>query len=99
MFLVNYSVLDVATAARLLGVEESALIDLLTNRYTIVGKESYKNPRRMKEAYDIRNSFCKGVYARLFKWVVARLNDALCIEEPAYFLGLLDIFGFEVFKV
>ncbi len=42
----------------------------------------------------------KLLYARLFEWVVSRLNDALGSSgRRQSFIGVLDIYGFEVFRV
>lgn len=50
------------------------------------------------QAVDACESVSKTVYARLFDWIVARVNEQIrCDEACASFIGVLDIFGFEVF--
>ena len=43
----------------------------------------------------------KALYERLFKWVVLRINKSLdrSVHSRASFIGILDIAGFEIFKV
>lgn len=51
-----------------------------------------------------RDALAKAVYAAMFEWIVGRTNE--CIEakqaeimsEDRIFIGLLDIFGEELFK-
>ena len=46
-------------------------------------------------------ALAKALYERLFKWVVARINKSLdrTVHSRASFIGILDIAGFEIFKV
>ncbi len=42
----------------------------------------------------------KNVYGRLFNWLVKRLNLTMVSHVPnTRYIGVLDIFGFEIFKV
>lgn len=43
----------------------------------------------------------KACYERLFKWLVTRINKSLdrTKRQGASFIGILDIAGFEIFKV
>lgn len=54
------------------------------------------------QAADNRDAFAKYIYASLFAWLVERINH--CIrgqqrKESKAFIGVLDIFGFENFKI
>jgi len=43
---------------------------------------------------------CKGVFDRLFKYLVKRCNDTLDTQQQRQsFIGVLDIAGFEIFDV
>lgn len=56
------------------------------------------------QATVVRDSVAKFVYACLFEWVVAILNESLAGEggeaasRAEMFIGVLDIYGFEHFK-
>merc|ERR1712176_289953 len=40
----------------------------------------------------------KGIFEKLFNWIAANINDALATKiAKAYFIGCLDIAGFEIF--
>ena len=53
------------------------------------------------QAQAARNAFGKAVYCLLFDWVVARVNDSIrgAATDAMAFIGLLDVFGFEIFQV
>ena len=42
----------------------------------------------------------KSIYDRMFKWLVERVNLTLDVKtKRQYFIGVLDIAGFEIFDV
>ena len=42
----------------------------------------------------------KSVYEKMFLWMVVRINHSLETKQPRqYFIGVLDIAGFEIFDV
>lgn len=51
----------------------------------------------------MRDSWAKALYERLFNWLVEKLNETIkpVVGETFEFftVGLLDIYGFEVFEV
>ena len=54
-----------------------------------------------EKAAEVRDATSKAIYDRLFKWIVSRINIAAGPEDinlSRRFIGLLDIFGFEVFE-
>lgn len=50
-------------------------------------------------AADTRDALAKALYAALFGWLVARINQALADGRPSSdtSLSILDIYGFECF--
>ncbi|XP_031159899.1 myosin VIIAa isoform X2 [Sander lucioperca] len=93
------------TAATLLEVDGKDLMNCLTSRTLITRGETVSTPLSMEQARDVRDAFVKGIYGRLFVWIVEKINAA--IYKPASSqlkalrrsIGLLDIFGFENFTV
>ncbi|KAM9359240.1 myosin VIIAa isoform 1-T1 [Symphorus nematophorus] len=93
------------TAATLLEVDSKDLMNCLTSRTLITRGETVSTPLSMEQALDVRDAFVKGIYGRLFVWIVEKINAA--IYKPASSqlkavrrsIGLLDIFGFENFTV
>ena len=60
----------------------------------------YKIPLKVQEACYSRDAVAKAVYAKLFDYLVLRVNESLLTQsETRAFIGVLDIFGFEEFKV
>jgi len=42
----------------------------------------------------------KAIYGKMFTWLVARVNKTLDTKNKRqYFIGVLDIAGFEIFEV
>ncbi|KAL1515605.1 hypothetical protein AB1Y20_002224 [Prymnesium parvum] len=61
--------------------------------------ERYVLPRTAAGAAAVRNSICMHVYSLAFRWAVEHINAQLSSSAPhAMTIGLLDIFGFEVFE-
>ncbi|KAH8043212.1 hypothetical protein JL722_15292 [Aureococcus anophagefferens] len=50
-------------------------------------------------AKDAADALAKALYGRLFDWLVVKINASISRGEGACHVGVLDIFGFEVFKV
>lgn len=55
-----------------------------------------------KEAIELRDSMAKVIYARMFNWIIGKVNKAIAGNKSKQskqfnFIGLLDIFGFEIF--
>jgi len=45
-------------------------------------------------------ALAKALYGRMFTWLVARVNKTLDTKNKRqYFIGVLDIAGFEIFEV
>merc|ERR1740117_2808800 len=53
------------------------------------------------QAQAARNALAKAIYCLLFDWVVLRVNDSIrgAAADNMAFIGLLDVFGFEIFEV
>ncbi|XP_054649408.1 myosin VIIAa isoform X9 [Dunckerocampus dactyliophorus] len=67
--------------------------------------ETVSTPLSMEQALDVRDAFVKGIYGRLFVWIVEKINAAIYKPPSSQAkairrsIGLLDIFGFENFTV
>ena len=61
---------------------------------------TYKVPLNYIQATATRDALAKAIYDRLFNWIVIRVNKALMVAgaESLLCIGVLDIYGFEVFK-
>ena len=85
----------------LLGVSVESLEKVLTTRVLIdpSNKEEIVMNQKPKQAYDTRDATAKAIYSKLFTWLVERINKTIYIQQkkPSKIIGLLDIYGFEVF--
>uniref|UniRef100_A0A8C4M5A9 Myosin VIIA n=1 Tax=Equus asinus TaxID=9793 RepID=A0A8C4M5A9_EQUAS len=94
-----------ATAASLLEVNPPDLMTCLTSRTLITRGETVSTPLSKEQALDVRDAFVKGIYGRLFVWIVDKINAAIYkppsqeVKNSRRSIGLLDIFGFENFAV
>ena len=93
------------SASQLLGVSEMQLAHGLTmvrrrieRRGSSVAIDMTYSPLPVRTAEHNRAAMAKVIYSKLFDWLVTRINDKLSSKEPpALHIGVLDIFGFEVF--
>ncbi|XP_030055926.1 unconventional myosin-VIIa isoform X1 [Microcaecilia unicolor] len=96
---------SLTTAASLFEVDPQDLMNCLTSRTLITRGETVSTPLSMEQALDVRDAFVKGIYGRLFVWIVDKINAAIyrpVSQGPKLVrrsIGLLDIFGFENFTV
>ncbi|XP_043337845.1 unconventional myosin-VIIa isoform X8 [Cervus canadensis] len=96
---------SLATAASLLEVNPPNLMNCLTSRTLITRGETVSTPLSREQALDVRDAFVKGIYGRLFVWIVDKINAAIYkppsqeVKNSRRSIGLLDIFGFENFAV
>ncbi|XP_036379609.1 unconventional myosin-Ic-like isoform X2 [Megalops cyprinoides] len=91
--------------AKLLGVEGSALKEALTHKKIIAKGEELMSPLNLEQAACARDALAKAVYGRTFTWLVNKINLSLAFKDEVYHtsksaavIGLLDIYGFEVFQ-
>ena len=58
-------------------------------------------PLDPQQAIYTRDALAKAIYERLFNWIVNKINNRLACKSPGSKLvvGVLDIYGFEVFEV
>ncbi|XP_074073046.1 unconventional myosin-VIIa isoform X2 [Macrotis lagotis] len=96
---------SLATTASLLEVHPPDLMNCLISRTIITRGETVSTPLSKEQALDVRDAFVKGIYGRLFVWIVDKINAAIYrpptqgIKNTRRSIGLLDIFGFENFTV
>ncbi|KAG2456572.1 MYO7A protein, partial [Polypterus senegalus] len=96
---------SLAAAAVLLEVDPQDVMNCLTSRTLITRGETVSTPLSMEQALDVRDAFVKGIYGRLFVWIVEKINAAIykppssAPKSVRRSIGLLDIFGFENFTI
>ncbi|XP_044466154.1 myosin-12 [Mangifera indica] len=88
------------TAAELLMCNEKALEDSLCKRVIVTPDGNITKPLDPDSAALSRDALAKTVYSRLFDWIVEKINISIG-QDPnaASLIGVLDIYGFESFKI
>eukprot|EP01097_Dermamoeba_algensis_P005188 TRINITY_DN3298_c0_g1_i1.p1 TRINITY_DN3298_c0_g1~~TRINITY_DN3298_c0_g1_i1.p1 ORF type:complete len:1335 (+),score=354.39 TRINITY_DN3298_c0_g1_i1:147-4007(+) len=96
----NTNILD--QAAALLGVESKSLAQALTNRKLVIrGQAPMDIPLDPTKASDARDSLSCFLYGNMFNWLVLKINEFLSAgikPGTTKLIGVLDIFGFEIFE-
>ncbi|XP_050720790.1 unconventional myosin-VI-like isoform X3 [Eriocheir sinensis] len=92
------------TAATLMGVDAEELNQALLARVMQTSKGGLKGtvimvPLKTYEASGARDALAKAMYSKLFDFIVRRINDSIPFSSSAYYIGILDIAGFEYFPV
>ncbi|CAH1647260.1 unnamed protein product [Spodoptera littoralis] len=92
------------TCAALLGVDPADLRMALVARLMQSSRGGAKGtaimvPLKTYEANNARDALAKAVYSRLFDYIVHRINASIPFQASAYYIGVLDIAGFEYFQM
>ncbi|MEQ2189872.1 Unconventional myosin-Ic, partial [Goodea atripinnis] len=86
----------------LLGVNGTVLTEALTHKKIIAKGEELVSPLNLEQASSARDALSKAVYGRTFTWLVNKINASLAYKDESLknssVIGLLDIYGFEVFQ-
>uniref|UniRef100_A0AAX7VH30 Myosin heavy chain 6 n=1 Tax=Astatotilapia calliptera TaxID=8154 RepID=A0AAX7VH30_ASTCA len=89
---------DVDKAAYLMGLNSADLIKGLCHPRVKVGNEWVTKGQSVQQVYYSIGALAKSVYEKMFLWMVVRINQSLDTKQPRqYFIGVLDIAGFEIF--
>ncbi|KAK5931509.1 hypothetical protein CesoFtcFv8_000222 [Champsocephalus esox] len=102
----NYAVVEsqdfLAFPSFLLGVPQDGLCSKLTSRVMDSkwgGKtESIAVTMSTEQACFSRDALSKAVYTRLFDYLVDCINRAIQKDQEEFNIGVLDIYGFEIFQ-
>ncbi|XP_010806674.1 unconventional myosin-VI isoform X9 [Bos taurus] len=99
----NKSTQSLEYCAELLGLDQDDLRVSLTTRVMLTTAGGTKGtvikvPLKVEQANNARDALAKTVYSHLFDHVVNRVNQCFPFETSSYFIGVLDIAGFEYFE-
>ena len=95
----------------LLELDHAEIGKALLHKFRVITGNVVQSPLTKKDCVTARDALAKELFNRLFNWLVKRLNftvmppelieegaDISSLMENYYHVGLLDIFGFEIFK-
>lgn len=93
---------NAAKVAELMSVDVATLSTALQTSSTITRGEKIVKNLNKETAISFRDALAKGVFSKIFDWIFETCNNVLLDPKaPAdqVTIGVLDIFGFEVFKI
>ncbi|GAB6032668.1 Unconventional myosin-VI [Chamberlinius hualienensis] len=91
-------------ASTLMATDKEELRQSLISRVMQMSKGGGKGtiimvPLKVHEANGARDALAKAMYARLFDYIVSCINKSIPFSSSSYYIGVLDIAGFEYFTV
>ncbi|NWS60894.1 MYO1F protein, partial [Chunga burmeisteri] len=93
---------SLAFPAYLLGIDQDRLNEKITSRKMDSKwggrSESITVTLNVEQAAYTRDALAKGLYARVFDFLVESINRAMQKPYEEYSIGVLDIYGFEIFQ-
>lgn len=83
------------------GVATEDFLKALLRPRVKVGTEWVNKGQNMEQVSWSVGAMAKGLYSRLFNWLVLKCNITLAQQgkNKDFFIGVLDIAGFEIFDV
>ncbi|XP_030052562.1 unconventional myosin-Ig [Microcaecilia unicolor] len=92
--------------AELTSTEPDCLLRTLLHRTVATGGgDVIEKGHNVKDASYARDAFAKAIYERLFCWIVGRINNVIEVKNydarihgKNTVIGVLDIYGFEIFE-
>jgi myosin heavy subunit len=86
--------------SHLLSIQSADLIKGLLKPRIKVGNEYVNKGQNRDQVVNSIGALSKSIYDRLFRWLVDRVNETLDVKaKRQFFIGVLDIAGFEIFDV
>lgn len=90
------------TAAKLIGCDPFELRQALVSRVMLSKGGGVKGtvimvPLKIYEANNARDALAKALYSRVFDHIVSLINQSIPFQKSSYYIGVLDIAGFEYF--
>jgi len=90
------------TIGELMGVDPILLEQSLVSRMISTGQgarvSNYQVPQNVEQALYARDAFAKALYSKLFDFIVRKINESIEVKTSGKVIGVLDIYGFEIFE-
>uniref|UniRef100_A0A8C3G8N6 Myosin-7B n=1 Tax=Cyclopterus lumpus TaxID=8103 RepID=A0A8C3G8N6_CYCLU len=84
--------------AYLVGLNSADMLKALCYPRVKVGNEMVTKGQTVPQVNNSVSALCKSIYEKMFLWMVIRINEMLDTRQPRqFFIGVLDIAGFEIF--
>uniref|UniRef100_A0A3Q2Z5A9 Myosin, heavy chain b n=1 Tax=Hippocampus comes TaxID=109280 RepID=A0A3Q2Z5A9_HIPCM len=84
--------------AYLMGLNSADMLKALCFPRVKVGNEMVVKGQTVPQVHNAVMALAKSVYEKMFLWMVVRINEMLDTKQArSFFIGVLDIAGFEIF--
>ena len=84
----------------LYGINSAELLTAFCSPRVKVGNDYVTKGQTPAQVYNAVSAITKAIYGRLFNWLVNVINKQLSTKLPRnFFIGILDIAGFEIFDL
>uniref|UniRef100_A0A673KVC5 Myosin heavy chain, fast skeletal muscle-like n=1 Tax=Sinocyclocheilus rhinocerous TaxID=307959 RepID=A0A673KVC5_9TELE len=84
--------------AYLMGLNSADMLKAVCYPRVKVGNEFVTKGQTVPQVNNSTLALCKSVYEKMFLWMVVRINEMLDTKQSRqFFIGVLDIAGFEIF--
>ncbi|XP_031439916.1 myosin-7-like [Clupea harengus] len=91
---------DIDKACYLMNLNSAEVVKALCNPRVKVGNEWVTKGQSVQQVSYAIGALGKSIYEKMFLWMVIRINSQLDTKQPRqYFIGVLDIAGFEIFDL
>ncbi|TKS78769.1 Unconventional myosin-Ih [Collichthys lucidus] len=92
---------ELSWVSNLLGIDAHGLREALTYRKIEARQDQVLSPFTTDHAIYARDALAKAIYGQTFTWLVNKINESMENKDSTKktVIGLLDIYGFEVFYV
>ncbi|KAF4093519.1 hypothetical protein AMELA_G00002870 [Ameiurus melas] len=82
----------------LLGLNSADMLKALCFPRVKVGNEFVTKGQTVPQVNNSVSALCKSIYEKMFLWMVVRINEMLDTKQQRqFYIGVLDIAGFEIF--
>ncbi|KAF4093520.1 hypothetical protein AMELA_G00002880 [Ameiurus melas] len=82
----------------LLGLNSADMLKALCCPRVKVGNEFVTKGQTVPQVNNAVSALCKSIYEKMFLWMVVRINEMLATKhQREFYIGVLDIAGFEIF--
>ncbi|XP_048410835.1 myosin-4-like isoform X2 [Stegostoma tigrinum] len=89
---------DADKVAYLTGLNSADLLKALCYPRVKVGNEFVTKGQTVQQVYNAVGALAKSIFEKMFLWMVIRINQQLDTKQARqFFIGVLDIAGFEIF--
>ncbi|VDP06818.1 unnamed protein product, partial [Soboliphyme baturini] len=91
---------EVELVCKLLEMDSTAFLKALLQPQVKVGSGWMNRSQNLNQVTWAVGALAKAIYSRMFLWLVTRCNKSLDVSDrlKKYFIGVLDIAGFEIFN-